>query len=74
MCPKNFNTSRDIFTHFDYEISGLNVKLENDESELSPIMTVKWKERVLKCDKREVHVQSSRWVYLAGCIPGGCVI
>ena len=40
------------------KILGLNVKLENDESKFSPIMTVKWEEKVLKCDKRVV--QSSR--------------
>ena len=52
------------------EISSLNVKLKNDESELSPIMTVKFEEKVLKCDKREVHVQSSRWVSLAVSLEG----
>ena len=33
------------------QILGLNVKLKNDESRFSPIMTVMWKEKVLKCDK-----------------------
>ena len=37
-------------------------------------MTVKWEGKVLKCDNREVYVQSSWWVYQAGCILGGCVI
>ena len=36
------------------EISGLNVKLKNDEGKFSPIMTVKWEEKVLKCDKPEL--------------------
>ena len=39
------------------KILGLNVKLKNDESKSSPIMTVKWEEKVLKCDKGvEVHL------------------
>ena len=37
------------------KILGLNVKLKNDESKSSPIMTVKWKEKVLKCDKGVVR-------------------
>ena len=40
------------------KILGLNVKLKNDESKFSVIMTGKWEEKVLKCDKREA--QSSR--------------
>ena len=36
------------------KILSLNVKLKNDENNLFPIMTGKWEERVLKCDKREV--------------------
>ena len=36
------------------KILGLNVKLKNDESKFSTIMTVKWEENVLKCDKGEV--------------------
>ena len=39
---------------------GLNVKLENDKSKFSQIMTVKWEKRLSICDKREV--QSSRQV------------
>ena len=34
---------------------GLNVKLKNDECRFSPAMTVKLKEKVLKCDKRKVR-------------------
>ena len=37
------------------KILGLNVKLKNDESKSSPIMTVKWEEKVLKCDKGVVR-------------------
>ena len=37
----------------DCKILSLNVKLKNDESKFSPIMTVKWEEKVLKCDKCE---------------------
>ena len=37
------------------KIFGLNVKLKNDKSKFSPIMTVKWKEKKFrprpKCDK-----------------------
>ena len=36
------------------KIFGLNVKLKNDKSKFSPIMTVKWEENVLKCDKRDI--------------------
>ena len=36
------------------KILGLNVKLKPDESKFSPIMTVKWEEKVLKCDNPEV--------------------
>ena len=35
------------------KILSLNVKLKNDENKLSPIMTGKWEENVLKCNKRE---------------------
>ena len=35
------------------KILGLNVKLKNDESKFSSIMTVKWEEKVLKSDKCE---------------------
>ena len=40
------------------EILGLNVKLKNDHDKrkILPIMTVKWEEKVLKCDKREVRL------------------
>ena len=34
---------------------GLNVKLKNDMSKCPPMMTDKWEEKVLKCDKREVR-------------------
>ena len=37
------------------KILSLNVKLKNDESKFLPIMTVKWEEKVLKCDKCEVR-------------------
>ena len=37
------------------KILGLNVKLKNDKSKSSPIMTVKWEEQVLKCDKGEAR-------------------
>ena len=40
------------------KILGVNVKLKNERRKFSPIMTVKWEEKVLKCDKRKV--QSSR--------------
>ena len=40
------------------KILGLNVKLMDDESNSSSMMTVMWEEKVLKCDKHEV--QSSR--------------
>ena len=40
------------------KILGLNVKLKNDKSKFSPIMTVKWEEKVLKCDKREARLSS----------------
>ena len=36
------------------KILGLNVKLKNDESNSSSMMTVMWEEKVLKCDKHEV--------------------
>ena len=39
---------------------GLNVKLKIDESKFSPMMTVKWEEKVLKCHKCKVRL--SRWV------------
>ena len=38
------------------KILGLNVKLKNEESKSSPIMTVKWEEKVLKCDKGEARL------------------
>ena len=38
-----------------HKILGLNVRMKNDVSKVSPIMTVKWEEKVLKCDKREVR-------------------
>ena len=37
------------------KIFGLNVKLKNDESKFSITMTVKWEEKVLKCDNREAQ-------------------
>ena len=37
------------------KILSLNVKLKNDKRKFLPIMTVKWEEKVLKCDKREVR-------------------
>ena len=36
------------------KILGLDVKLKNDESNFSLIMTVKWEGKDLKCDKHEV--------------------
>ena len=36
------------------KILGLKVELKNDKSKFSPIMTFKWEEKVLKCDKSEV--------------------
>ena len=38
-----------------FKILGLNGKLRNDKSKLSPIMTVRWEEKVLKFDKHEVR-------------------
>ena len=35
---------------------GLNVRVMNDMSKCPPMMTVKWEEKVLKCDKREVRL------------------
>ena len=37
------------------KVLGLSVKLKNDESRFSPVMTVKWEETVLKGDKGEVR-------------------
>ena len=37
------------------KILGLNVKLKNGEGKFLSIMTVKWEEKVCKCDKREVQ-------------------
>ena len=34
----------------------LNVKLKNNESKFLSIMTVKWEEKVLKCDKNELRL------------------
>ena len=34
-----------------YKIVGLNEKLKNEDSKLSPTMTVKWEEKMLKSDK-----------------------
>ena len=36
------------------KILGFNVKLKNDGIKCSTIVTFKWEEQVLKCDKREV--------------------
>ena len=38
------------------KILGLDVQLKNDERKFWPIMTVKWEEKVLKCDKSEVRL------------------
>ena len=41
------------------KISSLNVKLKNDKSKTWQLMTVKWEQRVLKCDKCEVPLLST---------------
>ena len=44
-----------------YKIVGLNVKLKNEDSKLSPTMTVKWEEKMLKSDKHvryDIHGRS----------------
>ena len=38
------------------KILGLNVKQKNDESKFLLIMTVKWEEKVLICDKCGVQL------------------
>ena len=39
-----------------YKILDLKVKLKTDEIKFQPIMTVKWEEKVLQCDKCEVKL------------------
>ena len=46
------------------KILGLNVKLKNDESKILPIMTVKWEEKVLKCEECEVRLSRSGPPYI----------